>query len=88
MTIKILVTPVLRPFTGNRKSIEVEGATVRDCLNRFVALYPGTENWIFANPKAPMISVFVNKEAVFPDNLDREINDRDVIDLTPVVAGG
>jgi len=88
MTVTILITPVLRPFTDNRKSVEVKGKTVRECLKQFVACFPGSEKWIFANPDAPMICMFLNKEAVLPDDLDRKVTNGDVIDLSPVVAGG
>ena len=88
MNVTILITPVLREFTNNRQSIEVEGTTVRDCLNHFIAQYPGTEKWIFSNNNAPMICVFLNKEAVLPENLDRSVSEGDVIDLSPVVGGG
>jgi len=35
-----------------------------------------------------MICVFLNKEAVLPENLDRSISAGDVIDFSPVVGGG
>jgi sulfur-carrier protein len=88
MLVTILITMVLRPFTENKKSVEVEGTTVRDCLKQLVDRYPETKKWIFANPGAPMICIFLNKEAVLPDSLDRKVNEGDVIDLSPVVAGG
>jgi molybdopterin converting factor small subunit len=88
MKVTILITPVLRPFTENKKSVKVEGNTVRDCLKHLVARYPQTEKWILANPDAPLICMFLNKEAVLPDALDSKVNEGDVIDLSPVVAGG
>lgn len=88
MNVTILVTPVLRQYTNNRKSIEVEGTTVRDCLNSFVARYPDTEKWIFSDNNAPMICLFLNKEVVLPENLDKIVSEGDVIDLLAVVAGG
>jgi molybdopterin converting factor small subunit len=88
MSVTILITPVLRPFTEDKNPVEVEGNTVRDCLKHLVARYPQTENWIFANPDAPLICIFLNKEAVLPDALDSKVNEGDVIDLSAVVAGG
>jgi len=88
MTVTILITPILQQFTDNRQSIEVEGATVRDCLDRFVARYPDTQKWIFGNSKAPLIYIFLNKEVVLPGDLDKDVSEGDVIDLSPVVAGG
>jgi molybdopterin converting factor small subunit len=88
MNVTILVTPVLSQYTNNRKSIKVEGTTVRDCLNSFVARYPEIEKWIFSDNNAPMTCLFLNKEVVLPENLDKIVSEGDVIDLLSVVAGG
>ena len=88
MTVTILITPVLRPYTGNRQSVKVEGTTVHDCLNRLVARYPETEKWIFGSSNAPLICIFLNKEVVLSNNLEKNVSEGDVIDLSPVVAGG
>ena len=86
MAVTILVTPVLRQFTDNQQSVEVEGTTVRECLNHFIARYPDTEKWVFAN--LPMVCIFLNKKVVLFNNLDEKVAEGDVIDLSPVVAGG
>jgi molybdopterin converting factor small subunit len=88
MSVTILITPVLRPFTENRKSVIVEGNSVRDCLKNLVARYPQIEKWIFANPEAPLICMFLNKKVVLPDALDSKVNEGDTIDVSPVIAGG
>lgn len=88
MSVRIMITPVLRRYTDNRKWIDVEGMTIRDCLQRLVSLYPDTEKWIFGNNSAPMIGMFLNKTVVLPGNLDMAVADGDVIDLFPVIGGG
>ena len=86
MAVTIIVTPVLRQFTDNQQSVEVEGTTVRECLKHFIARYPDTEKLVFAI--SPMVCIFLNKEVVLFDNFDEKVAEGDVIDLSPVVAGG
>ena len=86
MAVTILVTPILRQFTDNQQSVEVEGTTVRECLNHFISRYPDTEKWIFAN--SPVVCIFLNMKLVLFNNLDEKVAEGDVIDLSPVVAGG
>jgi molybdopterin converting factor small subunit len=88
MSITIKVTPVLRQYTGNRETVEVEGATILDCLKSLAARYAGMEKWLFSNSNAPMICFLLNNEVVLPENLDAKVSEGDVIDLCPVIGGG
>ena len=88
MGITIKVTPILRQFTGNRQTIEVEGNTVLDCLKNLAGRYPDTEKWLFSNSDAPMICLFLNKEVILPEKLDIKVSKGDIIDLCPVIGGG
>ena len=88
MGITIKITPILRQFTGNRQTIEVEGNTVLDCLKNLVGRYPDTEKWLFSSSDAPMICLFLNKEVILPEKLDTKVSKGDIIDLCPVIGGG
>jgi molybdopterin converting factor small subunit len=88
MGVTIKVTPILRQYTDNRQTIEVEGNTVIDCLKNLVAQYPDTEKWLLSNSDVPMVYPFLNKEAVLPEKLDTRISEGDIIELIPVIGGG
>jgi molybdopterin synthase sulfur carrier subunit len=88
MSVTLKITPVLRQFTDNQETVQVEGTTVRECLNSLVARYPGTEKWLFSKSSAPMICIFLNREVVMPEDLDTNVSAGDVIDLCPVIGGG
>jgi molybdopterin converting factor small subunit len=88
MSVTIKVTPILRQYTGENKSVEVEGNTVLDCLKNLVDRYPGTEKWLFNNSDAPMICLFLNGEIILPKALDTKVSKGDIIDLCPVIGGG
>jgi molybdopterin converting factor small subunit len=88
MTVTIKVTPILRQYTDENQTVEVEGNTVLDCLKNLVARYPGTGKWLFGNKDAPMICLFLNKEVILPQALDTKVSRGDIIDLFPVIGGG
>jgi molybdopterin converting factor small subunit len=88
MGVTMKIPPILRQYTDNRETIEVEGATVLDCLKSLVARYPDTEKWLFSNNDSPMICLFLNKEVVLLEKLDTKVSKGDVIDLYPVIGGG
>ena len=88
MGVIIEITPILRQYTDNRQTLEVEGNTVLDCLKSLVNRYPDTEKWLFSNSDAPMICLFLNKEVILPEKLDTKVSEGDTIDLCPVIGGG
>ena len=88
MGVIIEVTPILRQYTDNRQTVEVEGNTVLDCLKSLVNRYPDTEKWLFSNSDTPMICLFLNKEVILPEKLDKKVSEGDIIDLCPVIGGG
>jgi molybdopterin converting factor small subunit len=88
MGVTIHITPILRQYTHNRETVDVEGATVLDCLKSLVARYPDTEKWLFSNSDSPMICMFLNKEVVLPEKLDTKVSAGDILELYPVIGGG
>jgi molybdopterin converting factor small subunit len=85
---KVKIAQFLRQYTGNRQTVEVEGSTIRECLNDLVKQYPETKKWLFDANNTPLIIVLVNQEVVLPDKMDQKVNKSDKIDLIPMIAGG
>ena len=79
---------MLYQYTDNRETVEVDGSTVRECLDNLVRKYPDLQPWIFAPNDAPLVIVLLNNELITSDHLDQKVNDNDKIALVPVVAGG
>ena len=88
MVKKVKIAQFLRQYTGNRQTVEVEGSTIRECLNDLVKQYPETKKWLFDANNIPLIIVLVNQEVVLPDKMDQKVNKSDKIDLIPMIAGG
>jgi molybdopterin converting factor small subunit len=85
------IPPVLRAATGGEKRLSIEGATVREVIDRLVASYPGTEAQL-RTPDGELntfVNVFVNGTDVrHLQALDTPVTDRDEVVLLPAMAGG
>jgi sulfur-carrier protein len=82
--INIKIPQVLQQYTDKRETVDVEGTTVSECLNELAKKYPGLNQWIFD----PSMIVLLNKEVVFPDQMDTKVIPTNKIDLVPMLAGG
>jgi molybdopterin converting factor small subunit len=88
MTVKIKIAQVLRQYTDEKEIVEVDGSTVKQCLQNLINKYPETQKWIFDSNNAPRVIVLLNKSVVMPNQLDKAVADTDKIDLVPMIAGG
>jgi sulfur carrier protein ThiS len=88
MAQKIKLAQILQQYTSDQESIEVEGSTVRECLNNLVTKYPEIKKWIFDPNDAPLVIVLLNKELVLPGQMDKKVTKTDNIELVPLIAGG
>jgi molybdopterin synthase sulfur carrier subunit len=88
MTVKINIPQVLQQYTDSLENVEVEGSTIRECLDNLVKKYPEIQNWIFNSKEAPLVITLINNELVAFDQIDKKVNKNDKIALIPVIAGG
>ena len=88
MAILLKVASILQQFTGDKETVEVSGATVRECLEDLIKKYPETRRWLFDANNSPVVWVLLNKEVVMPEDNIKPVKDGDQLDLFPMVAGG
>jgi len=87
----IRIPPVLRTATGGAKHVEVEGATVREVIDRLVAAYPGTASQLQTadGELNAFVNVFVNGTDVrHLQALDTPVGSAAQVILLPAMAGG
>ena len=77
-----------KQFAKNRRPIEVNGKTVRDCLNDLIRKYPESNKWLFDKKGTLQIMVLLNDEDVYQKDLDRPVKDGDELQLTLIIGGG
>jgi molybdopterin converting factor small subunit len=83
---KIKVTPAMQHMTGNREFVEVEGNTVRECIDDLIKKFPGFKDWFDVN--APVAWVVVNEDRWNLKDMDRILTEKDELGLVLVVGGG
>jgi sulfur-carrier protein adenylyltransferase/sulfurtransferase len=88
---KILIPTPLRPYTGRREAVELDGATVGELLQKLTSEYGDLRQHLYnADGKLrSFVNVYVNEEDI--RYLQREqtpIAPGDVVSIVPSVAGG
>jgi MoaD family protein len=91
MAHRILIPTPLRPFAGKQDSVEVEGTTVGDALQRLVGQYGDLRRHLYNDDGRlrSFVNIYVNDEDI--RHLDREqtaLKSGDTISIVPSVAGG
>jgi molybdopterin converting factor small subunit len=76
--------------TQGRSLIDVDGSTVRECLDSASARYPGFREQIF-DPHGdvhPFVTLFLNGDELGRGALDHSVTDGDRVEILAAIAGG
>ncbi|CCK81288.1 MULTISPECIES: MoaD/ThiS family protein [Desulfobacula] len=90
MSVKINIHVTHRQHTNGKKTIEVEGTTVGEALNDFVAMYPDMKKELFDKKGKLLnyIEIYLNKKSAYPGELEKKVTDGDEIQIITFLAGG
>src|SRR3954454_1700463 len=91
MAHRILIPTPLRPFAGKQESVEVEGRTVGDALQRLVGQYSDLRRHLYNEDGRlrSFVSIYVNDVGIrYPAHEQTQLSDSDTISIVPSVAGG
>jgi hypothetical protein len=88
MGMKIKLDFALQQLAGDRDKIEVNGSTVKQCLEDFVKRFPPTRTWLFDKDGSLLSLVLVNSEVLTSDELDRPVTENDELSLLNLLEGG
>ncbi len=89
--VTVEIPTALRGFAGNQDSVQLEGETIADLLQKLAASYPQMRRHIFdeQGKLRNFVNVYVNEDDI--KHLDREntrVGPKDVVSIVPAVAGG
>lgn len=90
MPVEVRVTSVLQRVIG-QKSVEAEGRTIAEVLERINAQYPGFREQITMEDGTlhRFVNIYVNDEDIrFMQQLDTPVEQGDVVSILPALAGG
>ncbi len=87
---QVKVPPPYRGLTQGEVVIEVEGTTVRECIQAVEARYPGFREQIFdaKNNFHRFVKLFVNGHEVARDAADVPVGAGDEVEILAAIAGG
>ena len=90
MSITIKIPSILKKYTGEQETIEVEGRNIPECLGGLEAKLPEMRRWLYdkEGKRRPQIWFFVNGEKLFPDELNRPLKDGDEVSILLAISGG
>ena len=91
MTVPITIPTPLRSFAGGQKTIQVEGQTVGEALNRLTMQYPNLRQHLFGEDGQlrSFVNVYLNDEDVrYMQKTDTPLKASDKLSIVPSVAGG
>jgi molybdopterin converting factor small subunit len=87
---QVKIPPPYRGPTQGEAAIEVEGRTVRECIQAVEARYPGFAEQIF-DPESNFhrfVKLFVNGDEVARDGADAPVGAGDEVEILAAIAGG
>jgi len=88
MTIKIKVSHILRQFTKDQDTVEVNGGTVGECLDDLARQFPDIKKWLFDKNGILLVLILTDGETIYQKDLNRPVADGDELHLILIVGGG
>ena len=77
-------------LTGNVKVLNVEGKTIGECLEELLKEFPQLRESLFAEDGKllNLLNIFVNGESAYPEELTKQVNSGDKLDIMYTLVGG
>jgi molybdopterin converting factor small subunit len=94
MPVEVRIPTILRPYTGDQKSVEARGASLSALIDDLESNHPGIKDRLLEDKNGEVdlrrfVNVYVNDEDVrFLGGLDAPVTDGDQVVVLPAVAGG
>ncbi len=91
MAVTIRIPTTLRPLSGGASSVQVEGATLAEVLERLDEAHPGFKDRLLDENGAlrRFVNLFVADDDVrYLDGLETKVPDGETVSIIPAVAGG
>ena len=94
MAIEVRIPTILRPYTGDQKSVEANGASLSALIDDLEGNHPGIKDRLVEDKSGSIdlrrfVNVYINDEDVrFIGGLEAALSDGDQVVVLPAVAGG
>ena len=91
MSVKVLIPTPLQKFTNEQATIECDGTTIAELLDKLEGSFPGIKERLCDDQGQlrRFINFYVNSEDIrFLEGQDTALKDGDEVSIVPAVAGG
>jgi len=90
MSTKIKIPSYLQPYTEDTEVVEVNGSTVKECLDRLIEQFPDMKKMLFAKDGKLLdyVSIYVDGEFTYADELAKPVKDVGELHVVYVIGGG
>ncbi len=90
MSVTLNLHKTHRQYTGGIETLEVEGNTIGDCIDRLIERFPGMRDALFdgKGKLKNQIEIYLNMESAYPDELKKPVKDGDDVYIIVMLAGG
>src|SRR5512141_1774376 len=90
MSTRVHLYSTLQNYTGGETIVEVNGNTVRECLNDLIIQYPNLKPVLFEDQDhlRSIVFVSVNLNSPAPEKLDKPVSPGDELYIVLVIVGG
>jgi len=90
MSVKMSISQAVPEYSPPEQLPEVNGKTVKECLDELVKKSPNLERWLF-DEKGELheyLDIYLNKESTYPDLLTKPVKDGDELHILCIIGGG
>ena len=88
MNIEIKLNLAFQEQAGSKEKVEVNGTTVKECLDDFIRQFPRIKNWMFDNNGLLKPLVLINGEVLSMQDLNCSISENDELWILDILEGG
>lgn len=90
MSVAVSIPTILRSYTGNARSVEASGESLKNLISDLDSKFPGLGDRLLENGQLRrFVNIYINDEDVrFMGSLEAKLTDGDSVTILPAVAGG
>jgi molybdopterin converting factor small subunit len=91
MSTKVIISHLLQEYADIPAALEVDGDTVRECLEDFIRQFPESGNWLFGRDSLMRVAISINNAemvTIDKEGLDRKLKSADKLKIFAVMSGG
>jgi len=86
MSVRVIIPSLLYKYTANSEAVEVDGATVQECIDALRNRYPELERWLYRGGKvATYVHIGINNRKA---SVDDRVSDGDEVKVMLATGGG